>query len=65
MSPQRVPIIRPSSGVRPMDVSMLLPPSMAVMEAPLPKWQVMIFRPAISLFKYSAARMLTYLWEVP
>ena len=37
MSPLRVPITRPSSGVKPMDVSMLSPPWMAVSETPLPK----------------------------
>ena len=44
MLPQRVPMTRPSSGVKPMVVSMDLPPSTAVMLAPLPRWQVMIFR---------------------
>ena len=44
-SPQRVPIIRPSVGVKPILVSMLLPSFTAVMLPPLPTWQVMIFLP--------------------
>ena len=40
MSPERVPIIRPSSGVRPMVVSTDCPSRIAAMEAPLPRWQV-------------------------
>ena len=44
MSPQRVPMTSPFSGVMPMLVSMLLPRSTAVMLAPLPRWQVMSFR---------------------
>ena len=41
--PVRVPIIKPSSGVRPMLVSMTLPSLIAVIEEPLPIWQVMTF----------------------
>ena len=40
MAPQRVPIIRPSSGVKPIVVSTGTPWSTAVMEQPLPRWQV-------------------------
>ena len=43
MSPQRVPIISPSSGVMPIDVSIDLPPLMAHAEQPLPRWSVMMF----------------------
>ena len=43
ITPQRVPIIRPARGVRPIEVSMHLPESMAVMEEPFPRWQVMTF----------------------
>ena len=43
MSPQRVPITRPSTGVKPIEVSMDLPFLMAQMEAPLPRWQLTIF----------------------
>ena len=40
MSPQRVPITRPSSGVKPIEVSTDRPCSMAHAEQPLPRWQV-------------------------
>ncbi|MPN55788.1 hypothetical protein SDC9_203472 [bioreactor metagenome] len=35
-SPERVPIIKPSIGVKPMEVSIDFPSFTAVMEAPLP-----------------------------
>ena len=35
--PERVPIIKPSSGVMPMDVSMTLPFLIAAIDEPLPK----------------------------
>ena len=41
MLPQRVPIIRPSSGVSPIVVSMHLPSLIAAMLAPLPRCRVM------------------------
>ena len=41
-SPLRVPIISPSVGVIPIEVSIDLPPLMAVMEAPLPMCAVMM-----------------------
>ena len=50
MSPQRVPMSTPASGVRPMLVSMHLPSLTAEMELPLPRWQVTIFRSL--LFRY-------------
>ena len=56
MSPQRVPIIRPSSGVRPMLVSMHLPSLTAEMEPPLPMWQVMILVPTGLTPRYSHTR---------
>ena len=37
IEPLRVPIIRPSSGVRPIDVATERPPSTAVTEQPLPR----------------------------
>ncbi len=37
--PERVPIIRPSSGVKPIEVSIGLPPWIAEAEQPLPRWQ--------------------------
>ena len=43
MSPDRVPITRPSSGVSPIEVSTELPPLIAAAEQPLPRWSVMTF----------------------
>ena len=40
MEPERVPIMRPSSGVNPMVVSTLFPSRTAASEAPLPRWQI-------------------------
>ncbi len=40
-SPERVPITKPSSGVKPRLVSTERPRSTAVIEQPLPRWQVM------------------------
>ncbi len=42
-SPARVPITRPSKGVKPIVVSMDLPFLTAHTEPPLPKWQVIVF----------------------
>jgi hypothetical protein len=36
-------MITPALGVKPIEVSTDLPRLMAVMEEPLPRWQVMIF----------------------
>ncbi len=65
MLPQRVPIARPSSGVKPMLVSTDFPPFTAVMLAPLPRWQVIILRLSKGLPTISAALSATYLCEVP
>jgi hypothetical protein len=43
MSPERVPITRPSSGVMPIEVSTELPARMAATEQPLPRCSVMTF----------------------
>ena len=59
ISPERVPIVTPANGVNPIEVSTDLPPSTAVIEAPLPKWQVMIFNSSIGLPNISAARRET------
>ena len=65
MSPQRVPIINPSSGVKPMLVSTALPPAVAVTLQPLPRWQVMIFDLCISFFMEATVLRATYLCDVP
>ena len=66
MSPQRVPMSSPSSGVKPIDVSTERPRSMAATEQPLPRWQVtsldLLERPAEQA---CAARMATKRCEVP
>ena len=41
--PQRDPMMTPSSGVKPIDVSTHLPALTAEMDEPLPRWQVTIF----------------------
>lgn len=63
--PQRVPITRPSSGEKPIDVSNDLPLSTAVTEPPLPMWQVMIFEWLMSSPASSAPTRATNLWLVP
>ena len=65
MSPVRVPISRPSSGVSPIEVSKDWPCLTAVMLDPLPRWQVMILSCAKSFFISSAQRRATYSCEVP
>ena len=43
MSPERVPITSPSSGVKPIEVSIESPPRIAHAEQPLPRCSVMMF----------------------
>ena len=59
ISPLRVPIIKPSNGVKPIEVSILFPFSTAVTEAPLPKWQTMIFKSSRFFPRISPARFET------
>ena len=49
IQPDRVPIGTPSRGVRPMEVSMHLPPFTAEMDEPLPRWHTMILRSSAGL----------------
>ena len=56
MEPERVPIMIPSSGVKPIVVSMLLPPLTAASEQPLPRWQVISFSSSIGRSSRRAAR---------
>ena len=65
ISPARVPMGRPASGVRPMVVSTHFPFFTAAMEEPLPRWQVMIFSSSMGLPSMAAARWETKRWEVP
>ena len=64
-SPGREPMMRPSNGVMPIVVSKLLPCLMAQMEAPLPRWQLMMFSSFQSLPIILAAFSATNLWLVP
>ena len=65
MSPQRVPMMTPASGVRPIVVSRTLPFLMAAREEPLPRWQVMIVVSSGFLPRNSAAARVTKRCEVP
>src|SRR5665647_2962615 len=65
ISPVREHIISPSTGVNPIQVSIDLPFSMAVMEAPLPRWHVMIFVLWKSMLRSLQAFSATNLWLVP
>ena len=58
MSPVRVPITRPSSGVSPMEVSTGSPPRTAEAEAPLPRWST-IWRSAEVSFPCAAKCAVT------
>jgi hypothetical protein len=49
----RVPIIRPNNGVKPMDVSILLFPETAVTLAPFPKWQTISWKLLLSVLRVS------------
>ena len=63
MSPERVPMITPSRGVKPIVVSTHLPAFTADKLLPLPRWQTMIF--ALGLPRYFATSVETNLWLVP
>ena len=65
ISPVRVPIMTPPSGVNPIDVSTETPLSTAVIEAPLPIWQVISLSSSIGRPKILAASLATYSWLVP
>ena len=62
-SPERVPITRPSSGVSPIDVSMLRPAFTAVALAPLPRCSTM--QSIASRPSSRAASRETYACDVP
>ena len=65
ISPVRVPIITPPSGVNPIEVSTDFPPLTAVIEAPLPIWQVINFKSSRGRPKSFAASPATNWWLVP
>ena len=59
IEPERVPITKPSNGVKPMEVSTTLPFFTAAMDEPLPKWQVIIFSSSMGFPQSSAALWAT------
>lgn len=65
MEPARVPIIRPSSGVRPMDVATDRPPSTAVTEQPLPRWATTVRSSPTGRASKAAARSADQATEMP
>ena len=54
--PERVPIIRPSSGLKPSVVATAMPLRTAAAEQPPPKWQLIRRSPERSRPNISAAR---------
>ncbi|GAB7303128.1 hypothetical protein MAFF212519_09830 [Clavibacter michiganensis] len=65
MSPERVPITRPSSGVMPIDVSIERPPSTAHAEAPLPMCSTIMRVSSSGFPRNAAAAHETNRCEVP
>ena len=65
MSPERVPITRPSIGVNPIDVSTGRPPTIADADAPLPKCSTIWLSEPSGTSRNAAACSLTYWCEVP
>ena len=65
MAPARVPMGRPSWGVKPMEVSMDLPNFTEQVEAPLPRWRLAMRSSSMGRPSRAAARSVTYWWEVP
>ena len=64
-SPERVPIIRPSRGVRPIEVSTHLPPIDAEIDAPFPRWHTITLALSGSRFANLIVSLETKLWLVP
>ena len=65
MSPERVPMARPASGVRPIEVSIGRPLRIAAADAPLPRWRV-IWCVCLGSRPSSAGTCWeTNSWEVP
>ncbi len=59
MLPQRVPMGRPSTAVKPMVLATLRPPSNAHMLAPLPRWSTTV-RPAAARASTCGSRDAMY-----
>ena len=65
IDPARVPIIKPSSGVMPMDVATDRPPSTAVTEQPLPRWATIVRRSPAGFASSAAARSADHATDMP
>ena len=65
MLPQRVPMMRPASGVRPIVVSMTSPWRIAARELPLPRWHVTRLTLESGFFRNFAAACVMNLCDVP
>ena len=65
MSPERVPITRPSNGVSPIEVSNGRPPTIADADAPLPRCSTIWLSDSSGASRNSAACWLTYWCDVP
>ena len=63
--PQRVPMMRPSSGVSPIVVSRHSPFFTAASEEPLPRWQVTRLTFFRGFFSHAAAAWVRNLCDVP
>ena len=65
MSPDRLPIIRPSKGLNPIEVSRLFPFLIAAILQPWPKWAVIKSKFSKGFPRIFDASFATYLWLVP
>ena len=64
-SPDLVPIIKPSNGVNPIEVSTHTPPFIAAILEPFPKWHEIIFISSFFLPNFFAASSDINLCELP
>ena len=65
MLPQRVPMMRPASGVKPIVVSTTSPWRIAASEEPLPRWHVTRFTFESGFLRNFAAACVMNLCDVP
>ncbi len=62
--PERVPIGRPSTAVKPIVVATLCPPEIAHMLAPLPRWKTTV-RPEAARASSAGSTEATYSYDRP
>ena len=65
MEPARVPIIRPSSGVKPIDVATERPPRTAVTEQPLPRCATTMSSSLAGRLGRTPARSIAHVTDSP